>query len=1322
MIQLNSETLKALKKPLVRSCNLFKINLGDAYQNNNNVIHYFTDAAFDINHGGFKYLSNNPLLECDGITRKAGAGSDEIELLFTAADRQFLEEVSARAYMNKPVEIHRAILDEFGRIIGSPFIVRVALLTAHEIESDEIKETIIKLTADTALGSIDTSRPYFVSDPFHQQHQPGDKIFRWTESARAAQGDDDELTYSTDNPNGKKELPSLPIIYGEKEVELVHVGRLYHKKTSGHAFTKKVRYWTNFICALTVGDVEEVDIKNLKIDGNIAGFKWNASEGHWRAGNWIAWVRTPADAAKCDILNDPKLHWMFIHADAGEVARFRDMAGRGLTTVLLNYYVRDQYWLTGKVDLVVPVKGRRLFDPRTNKKAYSQNLALQLLDYLNDDLVGAGSFGLKADNQSVIDAANYYDNLRSHGVKTRTLTSLKTGFVFDSTDKFGDIIEDFTKSGRLYLSDYTGLLKFRVEKPEQTSIALTENDLMGGLTITGQVLTDRINRQIITIETMIDDPAKPGSKMEVEFDCIYPQDTEAGRAIYSRWLKEDGGRKREESDDAKHIQTIEQGIYEAAVTARKGRILDEAEVEVGAIGWSLEPGDVVTVADSATGQTGRAWRVVEVSEDPEGAVKLDLEGYSSEVYSPDLDIIPGPEFPALPPENAPIGAPTLNPPTLKGNKFSVTWNDPTTNGQAVARYGVALYKVEGGEEALIFADDSIRANGYEFGPIASNVTHVYQVTPYSNNGTAGDSASDSIIVGNPAAPTSIKTEVSATTATARPEVIPAPASPEDVRFKFWIRKTNQSAGADSFAGLGYVMTFDELEPETSYTITAQTCTPWGESVNKTITNITTKPAADIWSAAIESDNGPGWIKTASGSWLPNQNNIVLTARFTRPSLSAPLTAKARAVLNTANNNFTVTAFEVDPRISVRISPATATQLATVYFKHVEGLEVAQVLSVLTDGHDGKPGTDGQPGHDGKPGEDGKPGTDGKPGADGQPGEDGKPGQRGSKHIDINRGSAATWDDATARNAFINEFGDLLAWDSATQYSQSAGFSESKFFNGSAWVKVSQVIDGGLIVHGTITGDKLEARTITGDKIAANSITANEINAANLEVQAANVKGKLTVNQVDAKSILAQEINAANITGGKLNINNKFKVDPQGNLIAENANIKGRIEASEGYFHGEVFAENLQGDIYASVIKNYTTQQANSTVNISNGSISINITNKRNYERMLTIPPFKITITPWGAQHRPGHVPDMYARFVLRGAISYNGPELRGYHIGHSHIVNEMVVIIPANVSGVINMSVEITRRIYVRDETATITTPGPAVALIILNKKSDDIQ
>lgn len=132
------------------------------------------------------------------------------------------------------------------------------------------------------------------------------------------------------------------------------------------------------------------------------------------------------------------------------------------------------------------------------------------------------------------------------------------------------------------------------------------------------------------------------------------------------------------------------------------------------------------------------------------------------------------------------------------------------------------------------------------------------------------------------------------------------------------------------------------------------------------------------------------------------------------------------------------------------------------------------------------------------------------------------------------------------------------------------------------------VNGELVVNGKAIVDRLNAGDIHGDKIAANTLNANRLTAGSVTAREIGA-GAVTAREIGANAVTADKIkvadlsavssNLGSITGGSLNIGEgNFTVSSDGILTANNAVIRGRIEADSGYFNGTVRASSIEGDV------------------------------------------------------------------------------------------------------------------------------------------------
>ena len=114
------------------------------------------------------------------------------------------------------------------------------------------------------------------------------------------------------------------------------------------------------------------------------------------------------------------------------------------------------------------------------------------------------------------------------------------------------------------------------------------------------------------------------------------------------------------------------------------------------------------------------------------------------------------------------------------------------------------------------------------------------------------------------------------------------------------------------------------------------------------------------------------------------------------------------------------------------------------------------------------------------------------------GSTGSDGIRGTVHVYVAR-AAASWSDADANSAITTFTGSAtkVIGDMVTQSRAQDGWAETRYWTGSVWQFLEQVIDGNLIVTGTLSADKITTGTLTGRTVrTADSGSRVEIDGSN----------------------------------------------------------------------------------------------------------------------------------------------------------------------------------------------------------------------------------
>lgn len=105
----------------------------------------------------------------------------------------------------------------------------------------------------------------------------------------------------------------------------------------------------------------------------------------------------------------------------------------------------------------------------------------------------------------------------------------------------------------------------------------------------------------------------------------------------------------------------------------------------------------------------------------------------------------------------------------------------------------------------------------------------------------------------------------------------------------------------------------------------------------------------------------------------------------------------------------------------------------------------------------------------------------KAGQDGTNGTNGTNGARGSMQFYVAI-AGSVWSSSSATSAVIAAVGGQILNDVVTEYNNAAEFAETRFWTGTAWAIINAVVDGNLLVTGTVGAQALEAGSVTASKL------------------------------------------------------------------------------------------------------------------------------------------------------------------------------------------------------------------------------------------------
>lgn len=259
--------------------------------------------------------------------------------------------------------------------------------------------------------------------------------------------------------------------------------------------------------------------------------------------------------------------------------------------------------------ITAQLKGRRLYDPRTPAipSAYSNNLALVVVDWMTNERYGMGIPYSLFDDDSVIDAANWCD--------TEDLTF--DGLVVDR-QAFTDNLSDILLNGKLLLLWSAGTYKFVSIENDSAVMNLNEDD-------------------IVKDSFQIEIPGVPETPNRVKLSFLDEDDKYRTKNVV---LEEGNGEQYPLTDnEARQLditfigltdyeKVLKQGTYHL-IRARRNKSYSFA-ARKRAI--ALEPGDMVNVTHNLPGWEDEKIRVTGMSILNKGQIQLTCMEENSDIY------------------------------------------------------------------------------------------------------------------------------------------------------------------------------------------------------------------------------------------------------------------------------------------------------------------------------------------------------------------------------------------------------------------------------------------------------------------------------------------------------------------------------------------------------------------------------------------------------------------------------------------------------------------------------------------------------------------
>ena len=265
---------------------------------------------------------------------------------------------------------------------------------------------------------------------------------------------------------------------------------------------------------------------------------------------------------------------------------------------------------------------------QAQSSAYSTNPAWCLLDYLTNARYGKGLAVSEIDLQSFYDASVVCVTQVTPYSGGSDINIFDINTALDTSRPIIDNVREFLKGCRGYLPYNAGKYNLIIETTGSASITLTEDNIIGGYSLSTPTKNDRFNRVIVGFV----DPARNFQVNEVQWPPI--DDSGLPSADQHATMKTaDGGFLLEGRFTFSTLTSKYQAEEMAEVILRRSRDALSLGINVDFNGYDLAIGDIVNITHSSIGFDAKPFRVLGITFNRDLTVGLSLVEYQAGHYT-----------------------------------------------------------------------------------------------------------------------------------------------------------------------------------------------------------------------------------------------------------------------------------------------------------------------------------------------------------------------------------------------------------------------------------------------------------------------------------------------------------------------------------------------------------------------------------------------------------------------------------------------------------------------------------------------------------------
>ena len=318
---------------------------------------------------------------------------------------------------------------------------------------------------------------------------------------------------------------------------------------------------------------------------------------------------------------------------------------RGLCYLAIRFeWNQDKFGSLPTVQAVV--KGKKVYNPNLDSTVtggsgshrkddnstweYSDNPILQLLDYLRNDRFGMGIANSYfdsnfADWQTATDVCDA--NITPYSGASQ-IDLMDSHAVVDTSKKAIDNVKNFIRGARAYLNFSGGIYNVLVETTGSASITLTEDNIIGGISVKSKNKNSRYNRVIVNFTN----PDKNYQSDTAQFPPV--DETGLASADQHATMKTaDGGLLLEGRFDFTMLTSPYQAQEMAEIILRRSRSSLDISLIADATALDLAVGDIVNITHATPSFSAKPFRVQGLNVNSNYTVTMQCSEHQDSFYT-----------------------------------------------------------------------------------------------------------------------------------------------------------------------------------------------------------------------------------------------------------------------------------------------------------------------------------------------------------------------------------------------------------------------------------------------------------------------------------------------------------------------------------------------------------------------------------------------------------------------------------------------------------------------------------------------------------------